>query len=49
MKKPMPFFGKESKKEEKMEKMKAGSKSAYAKGEKAEMKRAPKAHAKKKK
>ena len=36
MKKPMPWMGKESKKEEKMEKKKAGTKSAYAKAEKKE-------------
>jgi hypothetical protein len=33
MKKPMPFMGKESKMEEKMEKKKSGGKAAYAKGE----------------
>lgn len=49
MKKMMPWMGKESKMEEKMEKKKAGGKAAYAKGEKMEMKKAPKAHAKKKK
>jgi hypothetical protein len=46
MKKPMPWMGKESKKEEMMEKKKAGSKAAYAKGEKKELKMAPKAHGK---
>lgn len=49
MKKSMSWMGKESKKEEMMEKKKAGSKAAYAKGEKGEMKKNPKAHAKKKK
>lgn len=49
MKKMMPFMGKESKKEEMVEKKKAGSKAAYAKGEKMEMKKKPMAHAKKKK
>lgn len=47
MKKMMPFMGKESKREEKVEKK--GGKAAYAKGEKMELKKAPKAHAKKKK
>ena len=37
MKKPMPFMGKESKREEMMEKKKGG-KAAYAKGEKKESK-----------
>lgn len=36
MKKPMSWMGKESKKEESMEKKKAGTKAAYAKGEKKE-------------
>lgn len=36
MKKSMPWMGKESKMEEKNEKKKAGSKAAYAKGEKKE-------------
>lgn len=47
MKKPMmPWMGKESKMEEKTEKKKAGGKAAYAKGEKAEIKKSPKAHSK---